>query len=60
MGIWGTAVAVTGILWSLSTMFIVYATVNLLIQGDWRQFILALLVWIAFTTAEICFAALAE
>ena len=60
MGIWGTAVTITGILWSLASMYIVYAFCNLIIYFDWRQFVVALLLWIAFTIAELVFSALAE
>ena len=60
MNPWALAVVITAIIWSLASIYLVYAATMLVIALEWKQFILAALAWTAVTLAQIAFSAMAE
>jgi len=57
---WGHILQVNSVLWALSGVFLIYATGAAIFSWSWKQFLLALLLFVFFSVTEIVFAALQE
>lgn len=57
---WGILVNVNSVLWVLSGVYLVYSFGVAILAWSWKQFLLALLMFVFLSLAEIALAAMAE
>ncbi len=57
---WGNLLAVNSIFWALSGVYLIYSFGVAIITWSWKQFLVALLVFVFLSVAEIALAAIAE
>ncbi len=57
---WGTILLVNSVLWVLAATYFVYSLGTAIIMWSWKQFLIALLVFVLLSVAEIVLAAIAE
>ncbi len=60
---WGTILQVNSVCWAISGVFFIYSLGNAIFSwssGSWKQFLLALLLFIFLSVSEVALAALQE
>jgi hypothetical protein len=57
---WGNLILINAVFWVLSAMYLIYSVGTAILMGQWKQLLLALLLFIFLSVAEIALAAMAE
>ena len=57
---WGNLLMINAVFWALSGMYLIYSIGTAILKGQWKQLLLALLLFAFLSVVEVALGAIAE